>query len=101
MPVPDPDPTFYFDADPDLDSDPDPNPSPSFTHFGKSGKKLFIAVPVYIFSLQHQRCHSFQYFEQFIEIFLENVKFSFTFVEIDTDPDQDLQALDADPDPPN
>ncbi len=51
-------------------------------------------MPVYIFSLRHQRCHSFQYFEQFIEIFLEKVKFSFTFVEIDTDPDQDLQALE-------
>jgi hypothetical protein len=65
------------------DACPDPDPAfhlmpiqilPKVLHILENQEKnLFTAVPVYIVARQHHRCHNFQYFRQYIEIFWKKV----------------------------
>jgi hypothetical protein len=42
---------------------------------------------LFYFSRQCHRCHKYQYFELYIEIFFKKFCFSLDLVEMDTDPD--------------
>jgi hypothetical protein len=71
---PDWDQTSHFDADPDTD------PTLNYTHVGKSETFLILLTSsaslhcfIFLVSRQRHRCHNFQYFGQYIEIFWKKV----------------------------